>query len=340
MPKTFVLILAVLLASACDSEPLRGAAGESCTSRDDCERGLHCIALVCVSADAGTPTAVVAQAGGEGDACSARRNCRSGLACVANECVAATMGSAPGSRYSGRGESCTASNECAANLACAGGMCVAVTIMLEHTAKMCARIECADDVDCCSEFVPNPNCAAYKQNCDTDPVFCNTYRSLCECSQHCLDELCTSAAPGCSADAECTSTQTPFCVDSSCVQCQTDANCPGLSSKCVEGVCMSACQSDEQCAALHTCQDGECVETGCRTDRECVFISGDPSSLCRDGKCQAPCDTDSDCSTAEQRFNVCIDGQCEFVGCETDAECRALLHLQTQASSKVHAVCR
>jgi hypothetical protein len=205
---------------------------------------------------------------------------------------------------------------------------------------MCARIECEADADCCADFVPNPNCAAYKQNCDTDPVFCNTYRSLCECSEHCVDELCTTAAPGCSVDAECTSQQTPFCVDGGCVQCQSDANCPGLNAKCVEGVCMSACQSDEQCAALHSCEDGECVETGCKTDRECVFTSGDPSALCHDGKCLAPCDTDSDCSTADQRFNVCVDGECVFVGCETDAECRALLHLQSQASSKVHAVCR
>ena len=338
-------VLAVLaLALACDDEPERGAQGESCTRRDDCEKGLRCVDQVCVGGDGGTaspgPDPAAPGAGSEGDACSARRGCKSGLSCVSNVCAPLSSGMQPGGRYSGRGESCAASNECAQDLACIGSMCVSVTLGLERTTKTCDRVECAEDVDCCADFVPNPNCEAYRQNCEKDPVFCNTYRSLCECSRRCIDELCAVAAPGCSASAECTSLQTPFCVEGSCVQCMTDGNCPGQGAKCDQGVCMSACTSDEQCPLLHACQEGACTEVGCRSDRECVFITDDPDAVCRATKCKTPCDGDSDCSENDERFNVCVDGECVFVGCENDAECRALLRLENQASSKVKAVCR
>ena len=128
------------------------------------------MAQVCVGGDAGAGTSAPdpanpAGAGGEGDACGSRRECRSGLACVANVCEPASSGMQPGNRYSGRGESCAASNECAEDLACVGGMCVAVTLGLERTTKSCELVECAADADCCSDFTPNANCDAYRQNC-------------------------------------------------------------------------------------------------------------------------------------------------------------------------------
>lgn len=337
-----VLLFAALLSPACD-DVKRGAEGESCTSRNDCEEGLQCIALTCVprgSSGGGDASVAAPSPAEQGEPCTSRRDCAVGLACIANRCTEQSAGMEPGGRYSGRGESCAASNECASDLACVSNMCAAVTVGLEHTPKSCDRIECAADADCCAAFVPNPSCEQYRQNCETDPVFCNTYRSLCQCSQRCVDELCTTAAPGCTDSAECTSLQTPFCVEGTCVQCEADANCPGMGGKCVQGVCMSACTSDEQCPLLHACEDGACVDVGCRSDRECVFVSGDASSVCRDGKCQDPCDSDSDCAAEQQRFSVCVDSQCVFVGCESDAECRALLHLENQPSSKVRAVCR
>jgi hypothetical protein len=334
-----VVLWGALLLAGCESDPRRGAAGESCTRRDDCGDGLHCLGQVCVAADAGAPSSP-AGAGALGDSCGARRDCAAGLACIANECAPASNGMQASSRYSGRGESCAASNECASELACVAGTCVAVTVALPRTTKSCERIECMADADCCADFVPNPNCEAYRQNCETDPVFCNTYRSLCQCSRRCTEELCAVAAPGCTLSAECTSLQTPFCVAGSCVQCETDANCPGQDAKCSEGVCMSACMSDEQCPLLHACQDGSCAEVGCRSDRECVFMNRDPDARCRDTECRTPCDSDSDCAADDQQFHVCVEGACVFVGCETDAECRALLHLENQPSTKIKAVCR
>jgi hypothetical protein len=259
--------------------------------------------------------------------------------CVAARCEVGMSGVPVSSRYSGVGETCRASNDCAEGLVCMTSMCTSVTLSLPHTAKECHRVECETDEECCADFVPNENCAAYEENCRIDPVFCATYRSLCECSQGCQDAQCVTAAPGCSDDAECTSAQTPFCVDGSCAQCDRDAACPGEGTKCVDGVCASACQGAEECPPLHDCQEGECVVVGCGTDRECVFLRADPLSRCVDGDCITPCDADSDCSGDGMRFFVCLQGECTFVGCETDAECRAFLGLNVPNTS-ARAVCR
>lgn len=344
LPWTFALLaLLALHAFACDDER-RGEAGESCTRAQDCEESLRCIAGVCrEDGDLGTDTDASTEpaptVGQEGDACSSRRDCALGLICVAERCEAASNGVSMSSRYSGVGETCRASNDCAEDLVCMTSMCTSVTLALPHTGKECHRVECEEDADCCSDFVPNENCAAYEENCRTDPVFCATYRSLCECSQRCEDSLCVAAAPGCSDSAECTSTQTPFCVSGSCAQCERDANCPGDGTKCVEGVCAAACQISEQCPPLHACEEGECIVVGCQTDRECVFLRGDPQSRCVEGDCITPCDADSDCSGEGMRFFVCLQGECTFVGCETDAECRAFLGLNLPTSMST-AVCR
>jgi hypothetical protein len=225
------------------------------------------------------------------------------------------------------------------DLACMGAVCARAAIALPMTAKQCHRVECAEDADCCAAFVPDANCAAYQENCEVDPVFCNTYRSLCECSLRCEEEACVAAAPGCQSNAECTSQQTPFCIEGSCRQCSRDANCPGDGTQCVDGLCMAGCGQDEHCPPLHACQEGECVDVGCASDRECVFLTGDVASICDDGMCRTPCVRDLDCGGETERFQVCDEGQCVFIGCETDSECRALLQLSSQPGI-AHAVCR
>jgi hypothetical protein len=232
-------------------------------------------------------------------------------------------------------------------LACVGDTCREQTLSLAATTKECVRVECASRDDCCASFTPNENCDTYRENCETDPIFCNTYVNLCECNLDCVDELCMASSPGCSVSAECTSQQTPFCVDGACRQCEGDANCPGEGSQCVSGVCMSPCVIDENCPALHACEDGECVEVGCRSDRECVFLQRDAMAVCRDGECYVPCETDTNCaggrfmmdSDPAQSFQICEDGRCRFVGCESDAECRAYLGLN-ETSGEARAVCR
>ena len=205
----------------------RGAAGESCTRRDDCESGLSCLAQVCSEPrrDGGSGgTDAPPPVGGR---CEARNDCEEGLVCTNNVCMAASAGVDPGARYSGRGESCEAKNDCSPELACVMGSCREVTLELGHTPKECHRVECEDDDACCADFMPNANCDAYRMNCETDPIFCNTYRSLCQCNKSCVDEICVAAAPGCTTNTECTSQQTPYCVDGRCRQCDRDSSCPG-----------------------------------------------------------------------------------------------------------------
>jgi hypothetical protein len=290
--------------------------------------------------DGGAPAPVTNLSAGA--SCGARRDCASGLMCLSNVCKPQAVGTEPtGSRYSGRGESCQAKNDCAGDLVCLMSVCRDVEVALSRTPKSCHLVECASKDDCCAAFTPNANCATYKMNCDTDPIFCNTYRSLCECSKECTDEQCVAAAPGCMSNAECTSQQTPYCVSSKCRQCDGDTACPGAGNKCVEGVCMAACTIDENCPLLHACQDGACVDTGCKSDRECAFITKNSRAVCLEKKCQAPCDVDADCMADKNTkgFQVCEQGQCLFVGCETDVECRALLDLESHAGT-AHAVCR
>jgi len=330
-----LLALLVLSLGACEGTA-RGGAGESCTRRDDCEEGLRCVAQVCVegAADAG----VVGTAVGAGGDCRARRDCLPGLVCRDQRCEVDDAALAD-DRYSARGESCEAKNDCLDELACVMGVCRDVSVPLMRVPKSCYRLECEADEECCTDFVPSDDCDLYQENCETDPIFCNTYRSLCECNQRCEEALCTAGAPGCESDAECVSQQTPFCVDRMCKQCADDTHCQGVGSTCEKGVCRTPCQRHEECALLSECQDGRCVEVGCKSDRECVFLLGDTLAECLDTECLVPCQADSDCMTAGTEFQICEGGKCVFVGCESDAECRALLQIEN-TSDPTRAVCR
>lgn len=336
-------ILLSLVMIACGTDVKRGNAGESCTSANDCADGLACRALVCVAS--GSQAATEADAGNpetDSSSCSARRDCPEGSMCVSNVCQTVTMGTTTNARRGGRGESCTAANDCEPELSCLTGMCRESGLALPHLPKACFRVECETKEDCCASFVPNANCETYKANCDSDPIFCNTYRTLCVCSKTCEEELCVSEVPGCMTDQECTSAQTPFCVAGQCHQCNQDSACPGASSKCAAGVCMSPCTDDANCPLLYTCEENACVRTGCESDRECAFITSNPRAKCTDNDCKTPCSTDSDCSSMDptnRSFEACVDGECKFVGCETDRECRAALGIAAMPG-KVRAVCR
>lgn len=348
------LVLAVLSLGACTTKFRRGVAGDSCTATNDCESGLSCVAQVCIGQDAGEALKA------EGEACDARRNCANGLGCIAGTCQIASAGMSGGSnRYSGKGESCTAKNDCEPDLACLMGICRSQSVGLDREAKSCYRVECESKEDCCQAFVPNPNCPTYEMNCAMDPIFCNTYRSLCQCTQDCVDEQCVTAAPGCKTSAECTSAQTPFCLEGKCSQCDKDSACAGTGAKCAKGVCVAACKQDENCPLLYSCVDGVCTETGCKSDRECAFMLKNELAVCTEGECQLPCSTDSDCATsavpssgqqinpqssqsvsaATRGFEACEMGKCVFVGCESNAECRSLFGLENQRTN-VQAVCR
>ena len=99
---------------------------------------------------------------------------------------------------------------------------------------------------------------------------------------------------------------------------------------------------NEQCALLEECQNGSCVQVGCSSDRECAFVLGDSRATCKDSVCQVPCAQDADCARelGTQSFQICDNGVCRFVGCNSDTECRAYLGLENETSPAVKAVCQ
>lgn len=205
----------------------------------------------------------------------------------------------------------------------------------------CYRIECETTDECCAEFQPSSSCPLYEMDCAEDPIYCPTYRSLCFCNRECRDDVCVSLPPPCESHDECVSFLEPFCVVGVCRQCAEHADCAAESDRCIEGVCTPPCTRDEQCPLLHACEEGDCVEVGCSSDRECAFLRKDERARCRDGACTVPCERDIDCAggSGENSFQVCEAGECVFVGCESDAECRVLLGL-AETTDRARAVCR
>jgi hypothetical protein len=135
----------------------------------------------------------------------------------------------------------------------------------------------------------------------------------------------------CSADTECGAT-TPFCKDGACAECRTSADCE--MEECVNGHCGPACETDTQCKVFEACQAGECAYVGCRSDRECVLNAAEAApgqdprlAKCRiaegRGSCVFPCEIDAQCASSE----VCLNGVCEYIGCETASECKTIAGL-------------
>jgi hypothetical protein len=105
---------------------------------------------------------------------------------------------------------------------------------------------------------------------------------------------------------------------------------------------MAPCTDDANCPLLYSCENNACVRTGCTSDRECAFITKNARAVCSDKICKSPCNADTDCVSMEPNttsFQVCVEGQCKFVGCESDRECRAALGIAA-LPGKVRAVCR
>jgi hypothetical protein len=106
----------------------------------------------------------------------------------------------------------------------------------------------------------------------------------------------------------------------------------------VSSICQAGCTANEHCGQLQSCDSGKCVDTGCSSDRQCYFLTGDDRSRCVSKKCQTPCAAEAECTDP---FHICANGVCEFAGCETDEECRAVLKLASQSAMSLdRAVCR
>jgi hypothetical protein len=308
---------------------IRGAAGESCTKRDDCAEGLSCFAGRCAtsekpSEEGGT---VLVAGGSSGESCTWRGDCELGLACIDQTCTqdeepAADAGGMSIQTRGSRGESCMARNDCGDELACIGGRCREADVALTVATKQCTRVNCRVEADCCKNFVAPASCPQLKLDCDAGSQFsCTSFALNCSCRQTCQDGLC-GVSNKCATTAECSAAL--MCVNQKCVQCSVKADCVGTSAECVDGVCKTPCQRNEQCKAFHNCDAGKCMFVGCSSDRECFFAKKDPRVKCVNKECATPCGADAECNSTTA-FEVCEGGRCVDVGCESDTECRARL---------------
>lgn len=245
--------------------------------------------------------------------------CTTGLTCVQGSTTCGEGTCTGKCTYDAK--ACTVAADCPANT------CDPVTQLCALTQVDCSATACTTYSNVCQStcVCTNPDYNPSASIC-TDPD--------CEdiCGFTCRDDRCV-VDDSCLSDTECAAT-TPFCVSGACVECKKDADCDD--EKCVNGHCGPRCKADTQCGLFEACQGGECVHVGCRTDRECVLqaraqnaaSAQDPRlAKCEVengvGKCVMPCDIDAQCEPTE----VCLEGTCKYIGCETDAECKTIAGL-------------
>ncbi len=247
-----------------------------------------------------------------------------------------------GGATSGRQQTCSNSGDCKDGLLCVNQTCIQNDYPVEATAKECIVIECEADADCCANFEAPNFCAQYIADCADqgaggffgfDP--CETANGpACTCTQKCDQQLCVTPQ-GCESDDECTTPGLPLCdtAASACVECLTVDDCDAADGeKCIANVCDAGCEVNEDCPLFHSCTAGECKDTGCTSDRECILFTRRSDSVCKavEGserkQCSVPCTENAECGPLQ----LCKEGECMFLGCETAEECRTYLGIENE----------
>lgn len=242
-----------------------------------------------------------------------------------------------------RGESCEFKNDCEEGLACIHEVCVLTDYNIAPSANDCRIIECQTERDCCNRVIDQNVCDQLSTSCRTGDQFaCNQFDQVCRCNEaawNCNDQNVCEFVARCATDAECPGSA-PRCVNRVCSQCGADTDCGG-NSICREGFCQSRCNERNDCPYFHACTDGVCVEDGCATDRECMAFLDNPLGRCAQDpvaglpRCTLECQSDSECNAAGYRFEACVEGQCQYIGCDTVEECRIFFDLPVGADIDV-----
>jgi hypothetical protein len=335
-----------------DDGPVRkGERGSSCNADNDCSDELSCV----VTRDC--PVGVNC----------ANKSCQpsnfglmgTGKRCFLHECSAKAdcCGDLPQeapAKCDNRTSICNTPNIpgcvvklCTADLDCGPGTCTPAVCSVGgaacNTTADCAANTC--DLQTMKCTVSQADCSTFACTTSLCPTrYCNCKNpdylpsspictdQDCEgiCGFTCTEERCV-VDKRCGSDAECGAT-TPYCSKGACIECRTSDDCED--EECMDGRCGPECESDTQCKLFEACQNNKCEYVGCRTDRECVLKAGQASSTqdprlakCRvaegRGTCVYPCEIDAQCAPSE----VCLNGTCEYIGCETDAECKTIAGL-------------
>jgi hypothetical protein len=216
------------------------------------------------------------------------------------------------------GAACNTTSDCVANT------CDPTTMKCTVSQTDCSLTACTTNV------CPTHYCNCSNPEYMPTSAICTDESCTDVCGFTCTDERCV-VDKRCGSDTECP-VATPHCDAGACVECVTSDDCE--MEECIDGHCGPQCESDTQCKLFEACQGGNCVFVGCRTDRECVLRAGsgtstqDPRlSKCQitegRGTCVFPCEIDAQCAASE----VCFEGICKYIGCETDAECKTIAGL-------------
>jgi hypothetical protein len=220
---------------------------------------------------------------------------------------------------------------------------------------------CTSDLSC-PYYSSTVTCSSRTCNCQnpaydpTDPI-CSDPQCDDICLLRCQDNLCLEDK-SCKTDTECLALGLQICDGGRCVECTKDSECDEDNDEtCESGVCHKPCKENEECPLFDECVDGDCVYAGCHDDRECILaaargqqgvggssgqVSGSNSAddprlykcLANDADpdhktCKIPCENDGSCG----QFQVCDQGYCKFVGCDSDEQCRNYLGIANQMTS-------
>lgn len=358
--------MALVMAAGCNlggaqktAPAQKGQRGESCAARNDCEKELACIRGVCSKNDFDIEVSA--------KQCD-RIDCSETADCCGNrpseappKCNDRALICQSSSLDNCVPFGCTDSSECGDG-SCGSGSCTNTFTTCEADADCldtCVSGICSFSFFSC---VTDDDCSGTCQgrSCDCDNPLFDPFDPICSdpdcediCTLKCEEERCV-VDDSCSGDSECPF-GAPICEAGSCVQCLEDDDCDsGEGETCRKGRCERPCMADEECPLFHSCKDGECVETGCSSDRECVLAAGEgpedarlsrclPSDIDPEiSVCKVPCENDGACAS---QFQVCDEGFCKFIGCESDDECRGFLGLSNQTVDDFQpfvskAVCR
>ncbi len=326
----------------------RSQRGLGCSVKNDCAPGLSCIRGVCQPSRFGLAPShkecVQIDCKTTEDCCGELttqipQKCRSRPALCLEQLPGCVARACTRSRDCAGGGVCTgqcavSSGECSGNVDCLANKCVGGACTLNFTA-------CDSDAECAANTCLGGTCACENPTFTPEHPLCTDPDCEGLCLWSCEESRCALPTT-CRGDEDCVGSK-PVCAAGSCVECARSADC-SFDKVCASGSCETRCENDSHCALFEACQAGECLYVGCRSDRECTLIpdvralglsAGFDTRLLRChteagvGRCLVPCQTDAQCEVSE----VCNGGLCEYIGCDSSAECKTIIGLHDQVSS-------
>lgn len=356
----------------------RGKRGETCLARNDCDTGLACLSGICAknefNIDVTAKQCIREECSETADCCGDKATEAPAKCADRNAICEAANRLIPG----------CATTSCTSDATCNGGTCTPGfcqgTYQVSTDACQVAA-DCPKNICIIPSGSVSGSCALSGAFCDATTT-CTTYTATCSsricncvnpiykpedpicsdpdcediCLLRCQDNLCLEDK-SCKTDAQCLALGLQVCDGGRCVECTSKADCDEDNEEtCVSGRCHKPCKANEECPLFEACVDGDCEYVGCNDDRECILAASrglqgvggtsnaqsagadDPrlyKCLANDADpkhktCKIPCENDGSCG----QFQVCDEGYCKFVGCNSDEQCRNYLGIANQMTSE------